>query len=106
MTQDLRVVYVTASSEEEAMRIARTLVARKLAACVNVIPGIRSVYRWEGEVRDDKEFLLVAKTREHQLAKLVQAIKENHSYKNPETIAVPITGGSEAYLGWVKEETQ
>jgi periplasmic divalent cation tolerance protein len=102
---DLRVVMITASSEEEGMRIARTLVARKLAACANVVPGVRSVYKWEGEVRDDREFLLVAKTREHLLAKLVQAVKETHSYKTPETIALPIVGGSENYLAWVREET-
>ncbi len=101
---DLRVCFVSVSSEEEGMKIARTLVARKLAACVNVVPGVRSVYRWKGEVKDDKELLLVVKTREHLLAHLVQAVKELHSYTVPETIALPIIGGSEAYLDWIKEE--
>jgi len=102
---ELRVVLVTASSEEEALKIARSLVARKLAACVNVVPGVRSVYRWQGEVKDERELLLVVKTREAHLAHVVQAVKELHSYKNPETIALPILGGSEAYLGWLREET-
>ena len=102
---DLRVVFVTVSSEEEGMKIARSLVARKLAACVNIVPGVRSVYRWKGEVKDDKELLLVVKTREGHLAHVVQAVKELHSYTVPETIALPILGGSEAYLGWLREET-
>jgi periplasmic divalent cation tolerance protein len=102
---DLRVCFVTVSSEEEGLKIARTLVARKLAACVNLVPGVRSVYRWKGEVKDDKELLLVVKTREHHLAHLVQAVKELHSYTVPETIALPIVGGSEAYLKWLREET-
>jgi len=102
---DLRVVFVTVSSEEEGMKIARALVAKKLAACVNLVPGVRSVFRWKGEVKDEKELLLVVKTRESKLAHLVQAVKELHSYTVPETIALPILGGSEAYLGWLREET-
>ena len=102
---DERVVLVTVSSEEEGMKIARGLVARRLAACVNVVPGVRSVYRFQGEVKDEKELLLIAKTREHLLAKVVQTVKELHSYAVPETIALPIVGGSEAYMAWVKEET-
>lgn len=102
---DLRVCLVTVSSEEEGMKIARTLVARKLAACVNVVPSVRSVYRWKGEVKDDKELLLIVKTREHLLANLVQAVKELHSYTVPETISIPILGGSEAYMNWIREET-
>lgn len=102
---DLRVVFVTVSSEEEGMKIARALVAKKLAACVNLVPGVRSVFRWKGEVKDEKELLLVVKTREPKLAHLVQAVKELHSYTVPETIALPILGGSEAYLGWLREET-
>jgi periplasmic divalent cation tolerance protein len=102
---DERVVLVTVSSEEEGMKIARSLVGRRLAACVNVVPGVRSVYRFQGEIKDDKELLLVAKTREHLLAKVVQTVKELHSYAVPEAIALPIVGGSEAYMAWVKEET-
>ena len=102
---DERVVLLTVSSEEEGLKIARALVGRRLAACVNVVPGVRSVYRWKGEIKDDKELLLVAKTREHLMAKVVQTVKELHSYAVPETIALPIVGGSEAYMAWVKEET-
>ncbi len=102
---DLRVVLVTVSSEDEGLKVARGLVARRLAACVNIVPGVRSVYRWKGEVKDDKELLLVVKTRESHLAHVVQAVKELHSYGVPETIALPIVSGSEAYLGWLQEET-
>ena len=102
---DLRVVFVTVSSEEEGMKIARALVARKLAACVNLVPGVRSVFRWKGEVKDEKELLLVVKTRESKLAHLVQAVKEHHSYTVPETIALPVVGGAAPYLSWVRQET-
>lgn len=102
---DLRVVLVTVSSEDEGLKVARGLVARRLAACVNIVPGVRSVYRWKGEVKDDKELLLVVKTRETHLAHVVQTVKELHSYSVPETIALPIVNGSEAYLGWLQEET-
>jgi periplasmic divalent cation tolerance protein len=102
---DLRVVLVTVSSEDEGLKIARGLVARRLAACVNIVPGVRSVYRWKGEVKDDKELLLVVKTRESHLAHVVHAVKELHSYSVPETIALPIVSGSESYLAWLQEET-
>ena len=102
---DVRVVLVTVSSEAEGRRIAHALVERRLAACVNVVPGVRSVYRWQGAVKEDQELLLVAKTREEHLAHVVRAVKELHSYACPETIALPVVGGAEAYLGWVKEET-
>jgi periplasmic divalent cation tolerance protein len=103
---DVRVVLVTVSSEDEATKVARGLVERKLAACVNVVPGVRSIYRWQGEVKEDRELLLVVKTREELLAKVVDAVKSLHSYTVPETIALPVVGGASPYLSWVREETR
>jgi periplasmic divalent cation tolerance protein len=86
------VVLMTAGSQEEAIRIARTLVTEMLAACVNIVPGVTSVYRWQEEVQQDQEWLLVQR---------VQAL---HSYDVPEIIALPLVGGSEPYLRWIDNE--
>jgi periplasmic divalent cation tolerance protein len=95
------IVLITAGSQEEAEHIARTLVGERLAACVNVIPNITSVYHWEGEVQRDQEWLLLAKSRQDVLDDLVQRVKALHSYDVPEVIAVPLAGGSEDYLRWI-----
>ena len=101
---DRLVVLMTAGSYEEADRIARALVDRMLAACVNVIPGVTSVYRWQGEVQHDQEWLLVAKSRREVLADLTQCVQSLHSYDVPEVIALPLVGGSEPYLRWMDGE--
>lgn len=98
------VVLMTAGSQEEADRIANALVTKMLAACVNVLPGVTSVYRWEGEVQRDQEWLLVAKSKRDVLDDLVQCVQAIHSYDLPEVIALPVVGGSEAYLRWVDSE--
>lgn len=98
------VVLMTAGSAEEAEAIASTLVAERLAACVNVVPGVISIYRWQGEVQRDREWLLVAKSRRDVLAQLVQHVQALHSYDLPEVIALPLTGGSQAYLDWIDGE--
>ncbi len=98
------VVLITAGSQEEADRVASTLVAEMLAACVNVIPGVTSVYRWEGEVQRDQEWLLVAKSRRDVLNDLVKRVQVLHGYDVPEIIALPLVGGSEAYLRWIDSE--
>jgi len=95
------VVLITAGSQEEAERIAQSLVAEMLAACVNVVPGVTSIYRWEGEVQRDQEWLLVAKSRRDVLDRLVERVQEIHSYDVPEIIALPLAGGSEPYLRWL-----
>src|ERR1051325_5668446 len=98
------VVLVTCGSQREALRIARAVVAAKLAACVNV-PGtpMRSIYRWKGKVQEAREFLLVIKTSSARLDALRQEIERLHSYNVPEFIALPITAGSPAYLKWLRE---
>ena len=98
------VVLMTAGSQEEAERIAQPLVAEMLAACVNIIPTITSVYRWEGQVQSDQEWLLVAKSRRDVLNDLVRRVQALHSYDVPEIIALPLVGGSDAYLRWIDRE--
>ena len=98
------VVLLTAGSQEEAERIARALVGEMLAACVNVIPGVTSIYRWQGEIQQDQEWLLVAKSRRDVLDDLVGRVQALHSYDLPEIIALPLAGGSEAYLRWLDEQ--
>lgn len=100
-----RVVFITAGSQEEAQRIARSLVEERLAACVNILPGIRSVYRWKGEIHEDAEVLLTAKTAESMLEPLIQRVKQLHSYEVPEIIALAVVAGSEDYLSWIDEQT-
>jgi periplasmic divalent cation tolerance protein len=102
--QEHLVVLITAGSQEEADRIANALVAEMLAACVNVLPGVTSVYRWEGEVQRDQEWLLVAKSTREVLDDLVRCVQAIHSYDLPEIIALPVVGGSEAYLRWLDGE--
>ena len=102
--QEHLVVLMTAGSQEEAVRIADTLVAEMLAACVNVLPGVTSIYRWEGEVQRDQEWLLVAKSTREVLDDLVRCVQAIHSYDLPELIALPVVGGSEAYLRWLDGE--
>lgn len=98
------VVLVTAASQEEASQIAGQLVEEKLAACANIIPGVRSIFSWRGEICDESEVLLIIKTTRKNLYLLVEMVEEIHSYEVPEIIALPIVGGSEAYLSWLNEE--
>lgn len=95
------VVLMTAGSQEEAERIAEALVGERLAACVNVVPGVTSIYRWEGKVQHDREWLLVTKSRRDVLGRLVERVQALHSYDVPEIIALPMAGGSEPYLRWL-----
>jgi len=97
------VVFCTAGSEAEASRIAGALVERRLAACVNVVPGIRSTYRWEGEVKTDSEWLLIVKTRRDRFEDVRAAIRELHSYELPEIVMLDIAAGDPSYLAWIDE---
>jgi periplasmic divalent cation tolerance protein len=99
-------VLVTCGSEEEALKIAKALVGEHLAACVNIISPIRSIYRWEGEVWDEKEWLLIIKTQKQRFEELESNVKVLHSYSVPEIISLPITEGSSAYLNWIRENTE
>jgi len=101
---DKILVLTTCASEEEARRIARALVERRLAACVNIVPGLRSVYRWRGALEEESECLLVIKSRRDLFDELRAGIESLHSYELPELIALPVVEGSEAYLNWLERE--
>jgi periplasmic divalent cation tolerance protein len=98
-----RLVLTTASSKEEARRLAKTLVERRFAACVNIVPNINSIYWWKEKVEESQEFLLLMKTTESAIPKLRDAIQELHSYEVPECIVLPIEDGSAPYLNWIDE---
>jgi len=98
---DTLVVLVTAPSAEEAARIARTLVEEKLAACGNVVPGVRSIYRWQGKVCDEQEALLVLKLPAKRFPELRDRVVALHPYEVPEVIALRIEDGSEKYVDWI-----
>ena len=98
---DKRIVLTTTSSLEEGKRIAQALVERRLAACVNIIPKIESVYRWEGKIEEAQEFLLLIKTTEKAFPRLRDAIRELHSYEVPECIALSVDDGIAPYLKWI-----
>src|SRR5512144_2104883 len=99
------IVLITAPKEEEAQRIAQDIVLSRLAACVNIVKDIRSIYRWKGKIEDEGEVLMIVKTRLDLFGNLKKRVKELHSYSVPEIIAVPLIEGSEEYLSWLKEET-
>lgn len=96
-------VLTTAGQESEAQKIAHELVERRLAACVNIVPRIQSVYRWEGRVETAEEFLLVIKTTSARSTEVKTAIGELHSYELPECVVISIESGSEEYLKWIEE---
>lgn len=98
------VVLITAGSSAEGERVARALVEERLAACVNRIPAVQSVYRWQGKVEQSAEELLVIKTRADLFAALEKRVRELHSYSVPEVIALPIVSGSENYLRWLGQQ--
>jgi len=100
---DKRIVLSTAGSEEEARKIAQALVERRLAACVNIVGPIHSIYRWKGAVESAPEHLLVIKTTEAAFPRLRDAVRELHSYELPECVMLSIEAGSEDYLHWIAE---
>jgi len=99
------VVLITSSSHEEARKIAEALVNQKKAACVNIVPGVNSLFRWKGEVEDAEESLLIVKTRAKLFPEVLRLVKGIHSYDVPEIIALPIVEGNPDYLGWIGRET-
>ena len=101
---DKIVVLSTCESEEEALRLARRLVELRLAACVSVIPGARSVYHWKGKIEETAEFVLIVKSRRDLFAALRAELRKVHSYETPEVIALPVVDGDEGYLSWLDRE--
>lgn len=99
------VVFITVSNEDEGANMAKTLVEEGLAGCVNIVRGVRSIYRWEGKTEDEQEVLMIVKTRKSLFAKLSQRVKALHSYTVPEIIATQVVQGSEDYLRWLRNVT-
>ena len=100
------VVLITCGSEEEALKIANALVEEHLAACVNLVSPIRSIYRWEGKIWDEREWMLIIKTQRHRFEELEKKVKSLHSYSVPEIIGLPMVEGSASYLKWLEEMTE
>jgi len=103
---DKIIVLVTASDKEEAKRLAREVVAQRLAACVNIIEDIQSIFWWQGVVADESEVLMMLKSTQTLFPSLVETVTKLHSYDIPEIIAIPIMAGSAEYLAWMEEETR
>ena len=103
---DAMVVLVTTGSAEEGARIGRALVAERLAACVNVVGPIRSIYRWQEAVEEAEEHLLIVKARAVDLPALDDRVRALHSYEVPEVLALPVEGGGAAYFAWLDEATR
>lgn len=100
------VVLITASSKDEAQKIAKTLVEERIVACANIVPEIRSFFFWEGKTQDEGETLLICKSRLPLMDGIVQRVKSLHSYTVPEIIALPVVAGSGDYLKWINETTK
>ena len=102
---DAMLVFTTVSSEDEAARLIRTLLERRLIACGTMLPGARSLYRWQGKIADEREVLLLLKTRSARVEALQEAFAELHPYKVPELLAVSVDTGLEKYVDWINTET-
>jgi periplasmic divalent cation tolerance protein len=103
---DKIIVHTTCGSEEEAARVARHLVAKRVAACVAVTPGTRSYYHWKGALEESDEWSLAIKTQRGLFGELCRELRSVHSYEVPELLAVPVVEGSDDYLGWMDAELQ
>lgn len=102
---DAIVVLTTVSNDEEAVKLVRTLLERRLIACGTLVPGARSLYRWQGKIADEKETFLLLKTRSARIEALQEAFRELHPYKVPELLALAVDSGMEKYLEWINGET-
>jgi len=105
-TEAVHVVLVTAPDSKVAAELARRLVEEGLAACVNLVPGVRSIYRWQGALQEDAEILLIAKTRAALVDALAARVRALHPYELPEVIALAVAAGSEPYLDWVRSAAE
>ena len=97
--------YITAKDQDQALRLARALLERRLVACVNLLPGVRSLYWWKGELCEESEVVLVAKTREQLCGQVSALVREIHSYEVPCVVFMPIIDGNPDFLAWINQET-
>jgi len=105
MMTEYIIVFITAPNEEESARIGHALVGERLAACVNIIRPVRSIYRWQGRIEDEQEVLMIIKTKKALFERLQDRVKKLHSYSVPEIIALPLVQGDAKYLDWLGQET-
>jgi len=103
---NINFIYITAGDMDEARAIGKALVSDRLAACVNIIDNINSMYWWQGEIQDDMEVIIIAKTKESLVPELIEKVKSMHSYDCPCVVSLPIVDGNKAFLEWVAEETR
>ena len=103
---ETNLVYITAGSMDEARAIGKELVSSRLAACANIIEDMNSIYWWEGEVRDEREVIILAKTKELLVPELIDKVKSMHSYECPCIVSIPIIDGNSAFLDWIRKETR
>ena len=102
----VNIVYMTAGSREEAGKIGKELVISRLAACVNIIDNMHSLYIWQGKVQDDAEVVLIAKTTEGRVPALIEKVKSLHSYECPCIVSIPVSGGNQEFLNWIADEVK
>lgn len=99
------IAYITTKSKTEAKKLGKLLVEKNIAACVNIIDKMNSIYKWEDKIVDEEETLLIVKTRDSVVEKLIRNVKEHHSYSCPCIVVVPIVDGNQEYLDWIVKET-
>ena len=104
--EPVNLVYMTAGSKDEALTIGKALVAKKLAACVNVIDQMNSIFEWEGEVQQDTEVVLIAKTAESRVPELIETVKAEHSYDCPCIVCLPVSNGNPDFLEWIGQSVK
>ncbi|KJH52652.1 putative divalent-cation tolerance protein CutA [Dictyocaulus viviparus] len=104
--RNIRVVYVTAPTKDVALQIARAAVQRKVAACVNIVPGVTSIYEWEGKLHEDSEVVLIFKTQEKHVEELHKVVVENHNYEIPAFVSIATDAESSQYANWLLNQTK
>jgi periplasmic divalent cation tolerance protein len=102
----VNLIYITVGSKEEATTLGKALVTSGLAACVNIIDNMHSMYMWKGELQDDKETILIAKTTQEHVPELIEKVKALHSYDCPCILSLPVSDGNRAFLDWVADEVK
>ena len=101
MSSEYSVCFTTVSNDEIAKKLARSIVESELGACVNIIPNIRSIYKWQSKIEEDQEYLLMIKTKQDLVQQLIEFVKKNHRYQVHELIQLPIQNGNPDYLNWI-----
>ena len=103
---EINMIYITAGSKDEAVMIGKALINAKLAACVNIIENMTSMYIWDGKLQDDRETILIAKTKQERVPDLIEKVKSLHSYDCPCIVSLPVSDGNPAFLNWIANEIQ